>query len=92
MSKLEKKEIKGLNITLPYKNKIFELVDSLTPVALKSNAINTIYQKNKKIVGENTDGKGFINSLSEEAKIKVRGKNVFLIGAGGGQLKEYWPN
>ncbi len=83
IEQVRKKEIKGLNITLPYKNKIFELVDSLTPVALKSNAINTIYQKNKKIVGENTDGKGFINSLSEEAKIKVRGKNIFLIGAGG---------
>ncbi|MBS91919.1 MAG: shikimate dehydrogenase [Rickettsiales bacterium] len=83
IEQVRNKKVKGINITLPYKNEVFKLVDYVTPFALKSNAVNTIYLKNNKVYGDNTDGKGFINSLEEEAKTKVKGKNIFLIGAGG---------
>ena len=80
---IKEQKIKGVNITLPYKNKIFKLVDALSPYALASNAVNTLYLKNHKVVGDNTDGKGFANSFKEDSGVDLKNKNIFLIGAGG---------
>ena len=77
-------KIKGFNVTLPFKKKVFELVDIIDETARKSLAVNTIYIKNGKVVGTNTDGIGFLESLKKDLAFKLRPKaNIFCIGAGG---------
>ena len=83
IQKIKKGEILGINITLPFKQEIQQYVDFTDDDATYSGAINTIYKKKDKIIGTNTDGIGFVNSLKYDSNINLYGKNVFLIGAGG---------
>ena len=77
-------KIKGLNVTIPFKKLVFELVDIIDDTAKESMAVNTIYRKKGKIIGTNTDGLGFLESLIKDLAIKLKpGANIFCIGAGG---------
>ncbi|MFH1588516.1 MAG: shikimate dehydrogenase [Candidatus Diapherotrites archaeon] len=71
----------GFNVTMPFKEKIIPLLDSIDKNAEKINAVNTVAIKNKKLTGYNTDSIGAINALKK--KTKLRGKKVLLFGAGG---------
>jgi shikimate dehydrogenase len=73
----------GVNITIPHKEKVISLLDDLSPEAKSIGAVNTIVSCGGRLIGDNTDGKGFIKSLVEENKIKLAGKKVVLLGAGG---------
>jgi shikimate dehydrogenase len=73
----------GLNITVPHKEKIISYLDELSEEALLIGAVNTIEVKNNKLIGHNTDGRGFLRSLREEAKFHPRGKSFLFIGSGG---------
>ncbi|MBI5554621.1 MAG: shikimate dehydrogenase [Elusimicrobia bacterium] len=73
----------GVNITIPHKEKVIPFLDDLSPEAKASGAVNTIVNCGGRLVGDNTDGKGFIKSLTEENKMKLPGKKVLLLGAGG---------
>ncbi len=53
------------------------------PDARLMGAVNTIRREGNKLIGENTDGKGFIRALTEDAKLEVKGKRVVILGAGG---------
>jgi shikimate dehydrogenase len=75
-------EIHGLNITIPYKQKIMPLVDTLTPEAKSIGAVNTIYLENHQIIGTNTDAPAFTKELTG-AGVTANGKAIIL-GAGGG--------
>ncbi len=75
--------ITGVNITVPHKQKVLEFLDKVDSVAEMIGAVNTIHNQQGKLVGYNTDGTGFINSLREEGQFISRGKSAFLIGAGG---------
>lgn len=70
----------GLNLTIPLKEKALEIVEP-SELAKKIGAVNTIDFK-KGIVGYNTDGLGAKMAL-EGCGVKIRGKNVLLLGAGG---------
>ena len=48
-------ELKGINITVPFKEKILNLVDKLTPEAEHAQSVNTVYKEGKKVIGHNTD-------------------------------------
>jgi shikimate dehydrogenase len=74
--------IKGVNVTLPYKERIVEYVDELSKEAQVLSAINTIVNKNNKLKGYNTDVVGFCKSL-QRFNIDLTNKTVLLIGAGG---------
>lgn len=74
--------IKGLNVTIPYKEKIITFLDELDPLAQKIGAVNTIVIKNRKLHGYNTDGSGFLASLREEG-FEPATKKVMILGAGG---------
>lgn len=74
--------ILGVNVTVPHKEKIIPLLDEVDKEALFIGAVNTIVNKDGRLKGYNTDGRGFIKSLSE-AGIHVRGKKILIIGAGG---------
>ncbi len=74
----------GLNITLPCKKDAFVTADHLTPRAKRAGAVNTfIVQPGKKILGDNTDGKGLATDLIDNLKWTVGNKRVLMLGAGG---------
>jgi len=75
--------IRGVNITVPHKEAVIKYLDGLSKEAKLIGAVNTIENRNGRLIGHNTDGRGFIKSLLEDAKTKVKGKSVLLIGAGG---------
>jgi shikimate dehydrogenase len=75
--------MRGVNVTMPYKIEIMQYLDEITAAAILIGAVNTVYRKKDKLIGENTDGKGFLLSLKEYAKINPKGKNVVILGAGG---------
>src|SRR3990170_8588912 len=75
--------IRGVNITVPHKEAVIKYLDGLSKEAKLIGAVNTIENRNGRLIGHNTDGRGFIKSLLEDVKTKVKGKSVLLIGAGG---------
>ena len=79
---LKIKGYRGLNITLPLKNSAFEICDQLSERSLLCRSVNTITFSDNSINGDSTDGRGLINDLSNK-KINIKGKNIFLVGAGG---------
>ena len=74
--------MKGINLTIPHKVKVLEYLDELSPAAEIIGAVNTVINKDGKLYGENTDGKGFIKSLSDEG-VLCDGKMITILGAGG---------
>ena len=73
----------GLNVTVPYKEKVIEYLDLLSPFARETMAVNTIViSPNRSLEGFNTDGPGFLAHLTELG-FNPKGKRVALLGAGG---------
>lgn len=75
--------IRGVNITVPHKEAVIKYLDELSKEAKLIGAVNTIENRGGKLIGHNTDGRGFIKSLLEDAKTRVKGKWILLLGAGG---------
>ena len=82
ISKVKKNEIHGINVTVPFKNKIIPYIDQLSPEAEQTKSVNTIYISNNQIIGHNTDIAGFELSL-KKLKYDVSGKKILILGAGG---------
>ena len=74
--------IRGFNLTMPNKNRMAELCDHLSPAAELIGAVNTVVNDNGVLTGHNTDGTGFLRSLTE-AGCPVKGSTITLMGAGG---------
>lgn len=74
--------IRGFNLTMPNKNKIVELLDSLSPAAQLIGAVNTVVNDNNKLIGYNTDGIGYMQAV-QDAGHNIIGKNITVMGAGG---------
>jgi shikimate dehydrogenase len=72
---------RGANCTLPHKVAVVPLLDELSPAADAIGAVNCIVRKGDRLVGENTDGKGFLQSVEEV--VRVNGLKAVLLGAGG---------
>jgi len=73
----------GANCTIPHKVAVIPLLDTLTEAALKIGAVNTIVRlSDGRLLGENTDGKGFIQAVSETG-LDLNGTNAVILGAGG---------
>tara|TARA_B100001123_G_scaffold340520_1_gene385928 strand:- start:165 stop:947 length:783 start_codon:yes stop_codon:yes gene_type:complete len=75
-------KIEGINVTLPFKKKVIPFVDELTPLAKQARSVNTIFKKNNKIFGDNTDIEGFELGL-KHINYNVKDKKIFILGAGG---------
>ena len=80
--KMKNFQINGANVTVPFKNEIIPFLDKLTFEANATQSVNTIYLREKKIVGHNTDIEGFEFAL-RDTKFDLNGKTIFIIGAGG---------
>ncbi len=83
VQKIRKKEIFGINITLPYKQKIVPYVDLLVKDALLTSSVNTLYLDEKSsVVGDNTDVFGLQAAYLKEVD-RAPQKKALVIGAGG---------
>ncbi len=80
---VQKNDIKGLNITIPYKEKVIPFLDEITKQADKIGAVNTIQIKGNKLIGHNTDIFGFEQSITP----LLNGRNTAIILGNGGASK-----
>lgn len=81
-SRIRNKEISGANVTVPYKKDVIPYLDDLSVEAKDTQSVNTIYLKNDKIIGHNTDISGFEMAV-KNINYDVSNKKVLIIGAGG---------
>lgn len=72
----------GANVTIPHKIAVMEYLDVIDATARLAGAVNTIVVQQGKLIGYNTDARGFITAL-EQNGFAVQGKRVLLLGAGG---------
>ncbi len=73
----------GINLTIPHKVQVIKYLDNVSDDAALMGAVNTVRRDSEMLVGENTDGKGFITALTVDAAVDPKGKQVVLLGAGG---------
>ena len=79
---IKQENISGVNVTVPFKNSIIPYLDELSDEAKKTQAVNTLYLKNKKVIGHNTDIFGFEKAI-EKINFDFNNKIIFILGAGG---------
>src|SRR5205085_10530177 len=75
--------LRGLNLTIPHKVAVMEYLDEIAPDAAVIGAVNTVRREGRRLVGENTDGKGFLRGVRVDAGMDPRGKRAVVLGAGG---------
>jgi len=78
-------EITGLNVTIPHKQNVIQFMDELTPTAKAIGAVNIIYMRENKLIGDNTDAPSFLADLNKFSTPETRrhGENALVLGAGG---------
>ena len=87
LARVRSGEITELNVTIPHKHNVIPFLDELTSTAQAIGAVNTIYCRNDKLIGDNTDADGFLLDLKRfigNRKSKIANRKLALIlGAGG---------
>ncbi len=92
LTRLRTGDLHGINVTIPYKQTVIEFLDEITPIAKAIGAVNTIYLRDDKLIGDNTDAPGFLADLrkflAEFPSPSGRGDGVrknsaLVLGAGG---------
>ena len=82
IDEVKKGRIDGINVTVPFKKSVTPFLDQLTPLAKRAQSVNTIFKKDNKVFGDNTDIGGFEQAL-KHINYSVKNKKVFILGAGG---------
>jgi shikimate dehydrogenase len=80
--------LRGLGVTMPFKERVIPFLDALDPAAEEIGAVNTIVNEGGKLTGYNTDGYGAVTALKEAAD--PAGKRIVILGAGGGAKTMVW--
>lgn len=75
--------VRGLNLTIPYKEKVLPYLDRLDSLAARIGAVNTIVNDNGIFAGYNTDITGLARMIRDDGNFSIKDKKVLLIGAGG---------
>lgn len=75
--------MQGINLTIPHKVEVLKYLDEVAEDARLMGAVNTVRREGDRLIGENTDGKGFLRSLRQDAGLDPAGKRVVVLGAGG---------
>jgi shikimate dehydrogenase len=73
----------GLSVTMPHKAAVWAAVDERTPVAAELGAVNCVFWRGDRLVGDNTDGAGFLDALRDDQGIDLAGLRCVVVGAGG---------
>jgi shikimate dehydrogenase len=76
-------DVTGLSVTMPHKADVARLVDECSEVARQLGAVNCIHRQRDRLLGANSDGFGFLESLARGAAFEPTGKRCVVIGAGG---------
>ncbi|HHY58123.1 MAG TPA: shikimate dehydrogenase [Chloroflexi bacterium] len=74
---------RGVNCTIPHKVAVLQYLDEIAPSAQVIGAVNTVRREGDRLIGENTDGKGFMRALGDDADIDAAGTHAVILGAGG---------
>jgi shikimate dehydrogenase len=85
LNRVRSGEIRGLNVTIPHKQNVIPFLDILTPTAESIGAVNTIYVRNAKLIGDNTDAPGFLADLKlliDSSAFNFQ-PSALVLGAGG---------
>ena len=82
ISEVKNGKIDGINVTVPFKKSVISFLDQLTSLAKEAQSVNTIFKKDNKVVGDNTDIGGFELGL-KYINYNLKNKKVFILGAGG---------
>ena len=82
---LQKKDFRGINVTIPYKQAVIPFLDAIDPMAQEIGAVNTIVNRDGRLCGFNTDFYG-LKTLLEAIGVPLQGKTVAILGTGGTSL------
>ena len=82
INEIKNNKLDGINVTVPFKSDVIPFLDTLSEESQITQSVNTIYKQDKKLIGHNTDIKGFELSL-KETKFDLENKTIFILGAGG---------
>ena len=85
LNRVRSGELHGLNVTIPHKQKVIELMDELTPTSQAIGAVNTIYLHDSKLIGDNTDAPAFLSDLKKNFAYSsfIHHPSALVFGAGG---------
>jgi len=90
VERLRKEGYKGCSVTVPFKFEACRIVNGVSSEVMdafdsgeNSDAINTLDFRNNELTGYNTDGTGLVRDITQNLKLKIAGKRVLLMGAGG---------
>ena len=79
---MTKKDFKGINVTIPYKETVIPFLDNIDESAKKIGAVNTVINNNGILTGYNTDFYG-MTELFKKGSVELAGRKVFILGTGG---------
>ena len=82
INEVKNEKIDGINVTVPFKKSIIPYLDRLTSLADQTQSVNTIFRKDNKVIGDNTDIGGFEFGF-KHINYDLKNKKVFILGAGG---------
>jgi shikimate dehydrogenase len=82
INEVKNEKIDGINVTVPFKKSAIPFLDQLTPLADQTQSVNTIFRKDNKVIGDNTDIGGFELGF-KHINYDLKNKKVFILGAGG---------
>ena len=75
--------MRGLNLTIPHKVAVLQYLDEIAPDAALIGAVNTVCRQGDRLIGMNTDAKGFLRGVRADARVDPKGKRAVVLGAGG---------
>ena len=82
ISDMRASKIEGINVTVPFKKAVIPFLDQLSDTAKETESVNTIFKKQNKLVGDNTDVYGFSEAI-KLTNFNLTNKKVLILGAGG---------
>jgi len=84
LKQLQQAGFKGINVTVPFKEQVWQAVDTKSEHATRAGAVNTVvFNDDGTLYGDNTDGIGLCHDLVDNHQIELKGKRLLLLGAGG---------
>lgn len=75
--------IRGVNVTIPHKVEVMAFLDEIDETARNIGAVNTVVNRDGRLIGYNTDGIGYVRSLKEESGARLSGARILMLGTGG---------
>tara|TARA_B100000945_G_C20365634_1_gene589452 strand:+ start:135 stop:923 length:789 start_codon:yes stop_codon:yes gene_type:complete len=82
LNDMKESKIQGINVTVPFKKSVIPFLDQLSDTAKETQSVNTIFKRQNKLVGDNTDVHGFSEAI-QLTDFNLIDKKVLILGAGG---------